>query len=185
VTHIAPNFGQEKGWDYRCPDGLDGLERRVRAQWAIAEEFGVLLDFHSADDLTAGPRRVIRRATGGRHHYKISPMVQLLYAEVLQAYHPELFRRWWEDAMAYAQTEAAAGSPFAKECLRAYEASADKSPSRHHMVFHHYSFAFVGRRDAQGRFLHREEFYSLSSDFYHAYRSRVSDYLSHLADELF
>jgi tagaturonate epimerase len=185
VTHLAPNFGQEKGWDYRCPDGLEGLERRIRAQWAIAEEFGVLLDFHSADDLTAGPRRVIRRATGGRHHYKISPMLQLLYAEVLQAYHPALFRRWWEDAMAYAQTEAAAGSPFAQECLRAYEASADKSPSRRHMLFHHYSFAFVGRRDAKGRFLHREEFYSLSSDFYDAYRSRVSDYLSGLADELF
>ena len=185
VTHLAPNFGQEKGWDYRCPDGLDGLEQRVRAQFAVAEAYGVLLDFHSADDLTAAPRRVIQRGTGGRHHYKISPMVQLLYAEVLHDYHPDLFRRWWEDAMAYAQTEAAAGSPFAKGCLRKDSGSAEKTPSRHHLVFHHYSFAFVGRRDAQGRFLHRDEFYTLSPEFYRAYRDRMADYLSGLAKELF
>jgi hypothetical protein len=185
VTHLAPNFGQEKGWDYRCPDGLGGLEQRVRAQFAVAEGFGVLLDFHSADDLTAAPRRVIQRGTGGRHHYKISPMVQLLYAEVLHDYHPDLFRRWWEDAMAYAQTEAAAGSPFARDCLRKDSASAEKSPSRHHLVFHHYSFAFVGRRDAQGRFLHRDEFYTLSPEFYRAYRDRMADYLFGLAKELF
>ncbi|MHB9036795.1 MAG: tagaturonate epimerase family protein [Armatimonadota bacterium] len=185
VTHIAPNFGQEKGWDYRCSDGLDGLEKRVRAQFAIAEEFGALLDFHSADDLTVGPQRVIQRATGGRHHYKISPMVQLLYAETLQAYHPELFLRWWDDAMSYARREAEAGSPFAQECIRAYEASADKAPSRHHMLFHHYSFAFVGRRDDQGRFMHRDEFYDLSAEFYRAYQARISDHISSLAKELF
>jgi hypothetical protein len=185
VTHIAPNFGQEKGWDYRCPDGLEGLEGRIRTQHAIAEAFGVMLDVHSADDLTTNARRVIHQATGGRLHYKISPMVQLVYAEVLQEHHPELFRRWWEDAMSYARTEADAGSPFARECLQAYETSVDKSPSRHHMVFHHYSFAFVGRRDALGRFLQREEFYGLSPDFYRAYRTRIADYLSGLANELF
>ena len=52
-------------------------------------------------------------------------------------------------------------------------------------MFHHYSFAFVGRRDAQGRFLHRDEFYTLSPDFYRAYRDRMADYLSGLAKELF
>jgi hypothetical protein len=185
VTHLAPNFGQEKGFDYRCPDGLDGLEGRVRAQFALAEAFGVLLDFHSADDLTAGPRRVIQRATGGRHHYKISPMVQLLFAEVLQAHHPDLFRRWWEDARAYAQAEAAAGSPFARACLAADAAHPGQAPSRHQQVFHHYSFAFVGRRDAHGRFLQRDEFYALSPAFYEAYRARMCDYLCGLAAELF
>ena len=49
----------------------------------------------------------------------------------------------------------------------------------------HYSFAFVGRRDSQGRFLHRDEFYTLSPDFYRAYRDRMADYLSGLAKELF
>jgi hypothetical protein len=185
VTHIAPNFGQEKGWDYRCPDGLGGLAGRIRTQVAIAEAFGVMLDFHSADDLTTNTRRVIHQATGGRLHYKISPMVQVLYADVLQEYHPDLFRRWWEDALSYVRTEAAAGSPFAQQCLQEYETGTDKSPSRHHMLFHHYSFAFVGRRDARGRFLQREEFYGLSPDFYRTYRTRIANYLSGLADELF
>ena len=185
VTHVAPNFGQEKSYDYRCPDGLAGLEKRVRSQFAIAEEFGVLLDFHSADDLTAGPRRVIQRATGGRHHYKISPMLQLIFAEVLQECHPDLFRRWWDDAVAYALAEAEAGSAFAGQCLDAYQASADPSPSRHHRVFHHYSFRFVGRRDEQGRFLYRDEFYSLSPEFYRSYRDRIAGYLTGLAAELF
>jgi len=185
VTHVAPNFGQEKSYDYRCPDGLEGLERRVRGQFAIAEEFGVLLDFHSADDLTAGPRRVIKTATGGRHHYKISPMLQLIFAEVLQEWHPDLFRRWWDDAVAYARAEDEAGSAFARQCLDAHDTSADPSPSRYHMVFHHYSFRFVGRRDEQGKFLNRDEFYSLSPGFYRSYRERIADYLTGLATELF
>ena len=25
VTHVAPNYGAEKGWDYRGKDGLQGL----------------------------------------------------------------------------------------------------------------------------------------------------------------
>lgn len=185
VSHIAPNFGVEKGWDYRCPDGLEGLERRVRSQFAIAEEFGVLLDIHSGDDLTEAPRRVFQRATGGRNHFKVSPMLQILYARVLQAYHPDLFLRWWEDALAYAQREAEAGSPFALECLRAYESSENRAPSPNHMVFHHYSFAFVGRRDAHGGFLHRHEFYTLSPAFYQAYTDTIASYLCTLAEELF
>lgn len=185
VTHIATNLGQEKGWDYRCPDGLPGLESRLRKQFAIAEEFGVLLDVHSADDLTRPVRRAIRRATGGKIHYKISPMLQLLFAETLADHHPALFRQWWEDALAYARREAAAGSAFAAECVRAYEAAPARTPAWHHPAFHHYSFAFVGRRDARGQFLRREAFYSLSPGFYRAYQQRVADRLGELAHDLF
>lgn len=185
VTHVAPNFGQEKSYDYRCPDGLMGLETRIRGQFAIAEEFGVLLDFHSADDLSNGPRRVIQSATGGRHHFKISPMLQLIFADTLQECHPDLFQQWWEDAVAYARTEAEAGSAFARQCLDADAANPVRPPSRHHMVFHHYSFRFVGRRDANGSFLYREAFYSLSPAFYRVYRDRIAGYLAGLATELF
>ncbi|MCL5097406.1 MAG: tagaturonate epimerase family protein [Candidatus Omnitrophica bacterium] len=185
VTHVAPNYGAEKGFDYRCPDGLEGLEYRARSQFNIAREFGAMLDFHSADDLTSAPRRVIQRATEGRHHFKISPMLQLLFAEVLQEFHPDLFQRWWDDAMAYARREAALGSSFAAECLRAYQQSPDQRPSRHHAVFHHYSFAFPGRRDDHGQFLYRQEFYRLSPAFYRAYEDRICTYLCGLADELF
>ncbi len=185
VTHVAPNLGQEKGWDYRCPDGLRGLEKRLRAQFRVAEAYGVMLDVHSADDLTQPVRRVIRQATGGKVHYKISPMLQLIFAETLADHHPELFRQWWNDALAYARREAAADSPFAAECLRAYKAAADKTPSRHHLVFHHYSFAFVGRRDEHGRFLHRDKFYGLSAGFYQDYHSRLTRRLGGLAKDLF
>ena len=115
VSHLAPNFGQEKGYDYRCPDGLAGLAQRVEAQFHIAEEFGLMLDVHSGDDLGRATRRVFGRATGGRLHYKVSPMLQLVFAETLQDYHPELFRRWWDDALAYAQS---GGSPRLKPCAR-------------------------------------------------------------------
>ncbi len=185
VSHVAPNFGVEKGTDYRCPDGLAGLEKRVRSLAPIAEEFGVMLDFHSGDDLTSATRRVIQRATQGHLHFKISPVLQVLFAEVLNDFHPALFRRWWDDALVYARREAAAGSAFAAECVRQYEANGGRNPSPHHSIFHHYSFAFVGQRDAHGQFLCREEFYDLSPAFYREYQTRVARYLCHLAEELF
>jgi hypothetical protein len=184
VTHVATNVGVEKGWDYRHPDGLEGLRQRVQAQHRLAEAHGVMLDFHSADDLGPAVRSVLRSATHGRLHYKISPSVQGLFAEVLQEFHPDLFQRWWLDAEAYARREAAAGSAFAAECLRAAGA-AERVPSPRHPVFHHYGFAFVGRRDDAGQFLHRQAFYDLSPAFYQACRERLSRWLCQIAGELF
>ena len=184
VTHIATNVGQEKGWDYRCPDGLVGLEKRVGEQAAIADEFGVMLDIHSADDLSRAVRDVLRRATGGRLHYKISPSLQLLFAATLADHKPRLFREWWNDARAYAVREADAGSAFAAECLQT-DADGESSPSPRHQVFHHYSFAFVGRRDKAGRFLHRDRFYSLPAAFEQDYSRRVAKHLCGLAKDLF
>ncbi|NLX04034.1 MAG: hypothetical protein GXY33_02700 [Phycisphaerae bacterium] len=185
VTHVAPNFGVEKGLDYRCPDGLEGFERRIRSQFRIAEEFGLLLDFHSGDDLSGGPRRVIQKATGGRHQFKISPMVQIIFAEVLQDFEPDLFAEWWADALAYARREAEGGAEFARACLDEYEQDPQRTALAKTKVFHHYSFAFVGRRDAEGRFIYRERFYDLSKGFYQAYTDRLTGYLGMLADELF
>ncbi|MDH5453802.1 MAG: hypothetical protein OEX14_10665, partial [Paracoccaceae bacterium] len=51
VTHIAPNLGIEKGLDYRGPDSLVGLEKRIRGLYDISCEFGLMLDCHSGDDL--------------------------------------------------------------------------------------------------------------------------------------
>jgi hypothetical protein len=184
ISHVAPNFGVEKGVDYRHPAGLTDLHRRVEAQHRIAQEFGVMLDFHSADDLGPAVREALRKATNGHMHYKISPSLQLMFADVLKDFHPDLFKEWWNDAMTYAMTEAKAGSPFATECIAAGGAGSG-GPSPKHPVFHHYSFAYVGRRDAQGRFLHRDKFYSLSPEFLEAYRRRLSDHLSQLAKELF
>lgn len=184
VTHVAPNLGQEKGHDYRCPDGLAGLEKRLREQMAISDGFGMMLDVHSADDLSRPVRRAIRRATGGRIHYKISPSLQILFAETLADHEPDLFHAWWEDARDYARREAKAGSAFAAACLRADEAAGGK-PSSRDQAFHHYSFAFVGRRDKAGRFLHRDRFYGLSDLFRRDYCRRVATRLRGLAEDLF
>ena len=185
LSHIAPNLGVQKGSDYACPDGLRGLGERTGRLSRIAADLGVMLDVHSGDDLGATTRSALRDATHGRLHFKISPCLQLLFAEVLAEHHEELFQRWWNDALAYAEREAASGSSLAAECLRRYAASADQTPSAHHDIFHHYGFAFVGRRDERGQFLNREAFYSLSDSFYDAYQARLSRYLGCLAQELF
>ena len=181
LTHVAPNFGVEKGTDYRGADGLPGFEARARSLCGIAEQFGVMADFHSGDDLSAAARQAIGRATGGHNHFKVSPNLQLLFAEVLAEHHPDLFRRWWQDALAYAQREAAAGSAFAAECIRCSDL---RQPSSHDDIFHNFSFAFVGRRDAEGQFICRQEFYALSPAFYRAYRECIVGYLTELAADL-
>ncbi|MGL4649931.1 MAG: hypothetical protein ACRC1H_11025, partial [Caldilineaceae bacterium] len=147
----------------------------------IANELGVLPDFHSGDDLSAASRQAIGRATAGHCHFKVSPNLQLLFAEVLELHHPVLFRRWWADALAYAQREAVGGSAFSAHCIAR---SILASPSSHDEVFHPFSFRFVGQRDAAGRFLVREEFYDLSPAFYAAYSERITAYLLELAGDL-
>ena len=184
ATHLAPNFGVEKPVDYRCPDGLAGLAARVRSQCQIAEEFGVLLDFHSGDDLSSETRRVIGRATGGRNHFKISPMPQTIFAETVRDLYPELFRRWWKDALEYAEREAAGGSDFAAACIAEIQ-SAQAAPSPHDTIFHNFGFAFVGRRDRSGQYLNRESLYDLAQGFYCEYQSRITAYLCGLAEDLF
>lgn len=192
VTHIAPNFGIEKGYDYRGPDGLDGLEKRIRRLYHCAGGFNVLLDCHSGDDLKSETRKVVGRATKGNVHFKISPELQIIFAEVLNEFAPEMFLFWWEDTLDYARREAAAGSDFAAHCLRQYETINDSStdslhriPSPSHAVFHYFGFATVGRRDEKGQFVHRQKFYELPEDFYKLYQDRVVQYLSEVAGDIF
>ena len=66
LTHVAPNFGVEKGVDYGGSDGLEGLEARIRDLVPITQDCGVMIDFHSGDDLGSATRQAIRRATQGQ-----------------------------------------------------------------------------------------------------------------------
>jgi hypothetical protein len=184
-THIAPNFGVEKGVDYRCPGGLAELETRVAEQYRMAKEFGMLLDFHSGDDLGAETRRGIGRATQGRNHFKIAPQPQIIFAETARDLYPALFREWWDASLAYAQRETTGGSTFAATCIREYEASADPTPSPTDPIFHNFGFGFVGRRDGQGQYMNRERFYGLPAAFYQEYQERIVVYLGELARDLF
>ncbi len=183
VTHLAPNTGTEKGFDYRGADGLAGFERRVASLARITADRGILIDIHSADDLAAPARAAIRRATGGKLHYKVSPMLQIVFAGVLEDVHPDLFSEWWSDAVAYA-TEEAGTSPFAAWCLDELAVGGSAAPSHHDAVFHHYGFRFVGRRDERGQFVNRQRFYSLSPEFDRIHEERIAAYVGGLADEL-
>jgi hypothetical protein len=107
-----------------------------------------------------------------------------MFAEVLHRLYPDRFRFWWEDSLTYARKEAREGSDFAKRCLEELETSEDPSPSPHHSVFHHFNFATLGRRDTQGRFEHREKFYSLPQGFYTEYQVHLKDHLCRVAGEV-
>ena len=184
VTHIAPNFGVEKGSDYLGTDGLAGLERRIRSLHLLAAERGIMLDCHSGDDLSSATRRTVGRAANGNIHFKISPMLQALFAEVLHDLWPDRFRYWWEDTMAYARHEAEQGSALAVRCIRQYE-EAGRRPSPSQPLFHYYCFGTLGRRDDGGRFVHREKFYDLPASFYAEYARRVAKLIGEVIADLF
>jgi hypothetical protein len=185
VTHIAPNFGIEKGLDYRGQDGLVGLEKRIRGLCDISREFGFMLDCHSGDDLKSATRQAVGRATQGHIHFKVSPVLQVIFAETMKDVEPERFRFWWDDTLNYARREAAAGSDFAAECLRRHKASDNRECSPDHAVFHYYNFASVGKRDRKGQFVHREKFYDMPADFYREYQRRICSYLCEVAADVF
>jgi hypothetical protein len=168
----------------------------------LAVEQGIMLDCHSGDDLSSATRRAVGRAANGDIHFKISPMLQGLFAEVLHALCPDRFLYWWEDTIAYARHEAGQGSALAARCIRQYEqagalpgarkerrgslaraSSAPPSPS--HPLFHYYCFATLGRRDANGRFVHREKFYDLPASFYAEYARRVTELLGEVITDIF
>jgi hypothetical protein len=111
-------------------------------------------------------------------------MLQIVFAGVLEDVHPDLFREWWSDAVAYAREEAATGSEFAADCLAALNTKTSAEPSHRDPVFHHFSFRFVGRRNEQAQFLNRQRFYSLSPEFYRIHEERLAAYVGGLADEL-
>jgi hypothetical protein len=182
VTHLAPNFGVEKGVDYRCPGGLPALEERVRAISRIARERHLALDCHSGDDLGRATRRAFGRATGGNINFKISPLPQQLLAETLFDTQRDLFDFWWRDARESAVAEAARGSEAAARCL-ADPSAADARPDT--PLFHAFAFLSVGRRDPAGRFVNRERLYGLSDTTLAEYGRRLERLLLEIAEDLF
>lgn len=185
VTHLAPNFGIEKGTDYRGPDGLSGLEYRMRRLYLLASELGFFLDCHSGDDLSQETRRTVGRATGGRVHFKVSPSLQVLFAETLYDMYPETFRWWWDDTYAWVKRQAESGSAFAEDCLLEYQRSEKPHPHPNHPLFEHYNFATVGRRGEDGSFVNRAVFYDLPDAFAREMKRRVANRLSTIADDIF
>jgi hypothetical protein len=185
LTHLAPNLGVEKHVDYRHPAGLEGLEARVRALQTLAEEAGVLLDCHSGDDLSSPTRRALKRATGGKLHFKISPCLQGLFGEVMAECDRKRFALWWEDSLEFAKENARKGSALAQECVRESESGPGAQPDPRSRLFRLYSYATVGKRDQEGNFIYREMFYTLPPAFGAEYTRRVALTLAEFAADLF
>jgi hypothetical protein len=184
LTHLAPNLGVEKHVDYRYRDGLEGLEARTRGLHRLVQEQGVLLDCHSGDDLSEATRGALKRATGGMIHFKVSPYLQTLFADVLYDFDRQMFKTWWDDTYEFARENAREGSAHAADCLKEYEGEPGASPHPKFNLFRLYCYATVGKRDEVGNFIYREKFYSLSPDFYTEYTRRVNNYLCTLARDL-
>ena len=183
LTHVAPNFGVEKGIDYRCPDGLPGLEARSPIAVPHCRELrgDARLPFGRRSE-RGTPGRPSGGPPGATTTSRSHPMLQLLFGEVLADHHPDLFRRWWEDAVAYATARGRSGSGV---CGGVSARSDLGRPRRRTTRSSTISvLPTSGGRDAQGQFLYREEFYSLSPAFYRAYQDRLVQYLTGLAADL-
>jgi len=185
ITHLAPNFGVEKCTDYRCPDGLEMLERRVATQVNMAGKYGFMLDCHSGDDLSKTTRRIFGSASRGMINFKVSPSLQQLYGKVLADIHPEIFSDWYKQTYEYTKKCAETGSSFAINALKYNQIYESKTPSPDHFFFLEYSFAIVGMRDEKGQFINRAKFYDVSDFFQNELNSRIDSFIYEIADDIF
>lgn len=185
LTHLAPNFGVEKGVDYRGTGGYAELQRRIGALHRIAESSGAILDCHSGDDLSSKTRRVFQKSTNGGIHFKVSPRLQELFGECLYELCPSVFKTWWDSTFQHVIEEAGRGSSTAHKDLEEFSLGNNRNLSPTAKLFIHYSFASVGKRDDSGKFMIRDQFYSLPDEFYGMYSQRLENYLCSLAEDLF
>jgi hypothetical protein len=183
VTHIAPNFGVEKHVDYRHPSGLDELAERVARQHAIARDYGSVLDCHSGDDLASETVRTFSAATSKEIHFKVSPSLQMMYADVLAKTQPNVFRIWWDKTCDVIERAAAEGSDTAVKFMVAGSGAQQPDPSNE--AFRLFCFAAVGQRDDRGGYLLREALYEPSEETETVLAGRLEDHLCRLAYDLF
>ncbi len=189
VNFIAPNVGFEKRLDYRLPDGMPGLEARVKEMAAIAAEYGALLDFHSGSDKSSLTYQTISKAAGGKIKLKVSGKLQLILSEVLADLDPGFFSEWWDYTLVSAKAEADAGSAVAAEYVKMVEDRRASEGANFRRLpqdrfFTDFSFGMVGAKDEKGNFLYRDRFYSLSPEVQSEYTRRVRDYVVKLAEDL-
>ena len=189
VNFIAPNVGFEKRLDYRKPDGMPGLEGRVREMSRIAGEYGALLDFHSGSDKSPVTYQTVSRACDGKLKLKVSGKLQLILSEVLAELDPAFFNEWWEYTLVSARAEADAGSEVAAEYVKLVEDRRKaEGPGFKRLpqdrFFTDFSFGMVGAKDEKGNFLHRSRFYSLKPEVQAEYTKRVTEYVVRLAGDL-
>lgn len=184
VTHLAPNFGVEKGVDYRMPGGYSVLAELVEILYFMCRKWGIMLDIHSGDDLSAATRKVFCQATEGNLHFKISPALQEMFAETLWELFPELFGEWWVETMQEVRKQAKDGAGRARELLQ-YFFTTEQRVDPANSFFHNYMFVPLGEHGSNKNLILRELLYSLPPEFYVAYTEKMQNLFIQLYHELF
>ena len=169
LSHVAPNFGVEKGVDYRLGDGLPGLKERVSEMAAIAEAFGAILGLplrrrSIALDATShcrgnGRQAAFQSLTAVADHFTRKPCTTAAMAcsrnggrglWSTRGRRPSPATRW-RPATLVKLTSAEPWRP------------ANFRPLPSDKFFRNYAFAAVGKRDSGGSFTYRDRFYSAGS----------------------
>jgi len=110
-------------------------------------------------------------------------MLQIIFAGVVQDLYPATVQGVWDDASGTPNVKRRRDRHLRKSALMLLRQAPTKAVIQANGISS-FSFAFVGKRNAEGQFLYRERFYDLSPDFMLSIKKIV--YLSvRLADELF
>ena len=129
--------------------------------------------------------RRIGAASDGRVHFKVSPSLQTLLGKAMYETDGTLFSHWWDLSEAHARELAARDSELARTALAEAEQGGESARTPESGVFHHFSFAAVGKVDAEGQLANRDWFYTLPQTVYDRYAELVRERLCRLADDLF
>ncbi|MBS0661956.1 MAG: hypothetical protein JSR48_01730 [Verrucomicrobia bacterium] len=171
VNFVAPAFGFQKNTPY--PDNA-ALRALIARQWAVCEQFGVSIGFHSGSGKSAENYRAMGEVTGSRLEIKTSGRYTYEMGVALHASrHPAdqaLWRDWYrftidlavagafsadatEQKMARTFVTTALGTPSSDAvfsapaaCRAALEAL---PPSPEHMFFFEYNFLYVLAADGR------------------------------------
>jgi hypothetical protein len=166
VDYVAPAFGFQKNFPFA--DQAE-LERRVGAAWAVCQDFGASIGFHSGSGKSADNYRLCGRITGGRLEIKTSGRYTYEFGVALSrsddAGDQALWRDWYAftrelailGAFADDETERGMARQFIVHALklgkRPVSVFADPAacrtaldalaPSPEHMFWFEYNFLFV------------------------------------------
>jgi hypothetical protein len=193
VNFIAPAFGFQKNMPFADNDALRAL---VERQWAVAEQFGVSLGFHSGSGKSAENYQVMGQVTGGRLEIKTSGRYTYEMGVALAASTHAADQRLWQDWYAFTlelavtgafsadETESRMARTFIASALAREGASDDVfgdpaacraavlalAPSPEAMFFFEYNFLFVlaagGRPEKAALGDHTKAGYTQRARFY-------------------
>lgn len=174
--YVAPNVGFRKREDFT--ESMTQLRNRVRALHSIADDYGVLLSFHSGSGSNPysgkgpGVYPLLLECTGKKLKYKISGIYFELLIEILAGHKKGtdariLYELIHKEVIAFLREQVTARGPLDSKLLRRqleeYDASHQELDPRSD-AFRYHSFLSLNFRDPKGRRYYRERLIRLYSE---------------------